>query len=486
MRALVAAALLIRWAMLRSRFPYIDDLLQLYAVTRPTLGEAARAMSGIGPLQPPLDYLADFAAARFTGDLSALRLLPLAWGVASVAAAHRLGTRLGGKALGLWWAALLAVSMPLVSFSLTLRTYSLSVLLCLLAWSALEELLDGGKAWPYALAQSLFQVAYPHAWLVGASHLAYVAASRRPSLPRMIRASIIPWAALAGWLGWWHLKVSSAGGFHYEVPWSALTGIARAFNGGQGAGLFLYPALCVAAAGLGPGRFVRSAAAPLLATLAAVFAIHRAESVLLLPRHALPLLPYYLGIAAAGCAALQTLAAERSQRAGQALGAALAAVMACAAAGPLLALAHGESDLSGYLRGFAQELGRRAGPSDVLIFSDPNTGATVLHLLDRGAFNALSGIEMRQGFALFRFPASLAVALGPVRLDAYTLCFIDPGMATVDAAKLRTLRAARKGRIWLITLEGFNSMPQDRPFAALDVRDEDLLPAAQGLFELRR
>ncbi|MBI2789466.1 MAG: hypothetical protein HYX59_12350 [Elusimicrobia bacterium] len=474
--ALAGLALIVRGSMLGSRFPYIDDLLQLYAVTRPSAGEAARAVAGIGPLQPPLDYAADFLAARATGDLAALRLLPLAWGVLSVAAAVRIGER-RAPGLGAWWGALLAVSMPLVSFSVTLRPYSLAVLLGLLCWLAFDHWLETEDPRPYAAAQAAFQLAYPHAWLVGLAQLAFVALERRGRTAALARALVPSWLALAAWLGWWHLQVSTAGGFHYEVAWSALALIARSFHQAQGPGLYLYPALVVlgAAAALRAGPltgFVRLAALASVPPLLTLFAVHRAESVLLLPRHALPLLPAYLALAAAGCASARSRAARG----------ALAVALAWAAADPLLTLARRERDLSGYLAESVGDLSRRAGPSDALVFADPNTGATVLHALDRGAFDALGGVLMRDGFALFRFPPALTV--GPLRLEAFTLCFVDPSLATADAARVRALRAAGR-RVWLVSLEGLNALPQERPFAALGVPDGDLLEIRPGLHLLR-
>lgn len=482
---LAALAAALRLLQLPSRFPYIDDLLQLYAVTRPALGAAARAAAGIGPLQPPLDYLAGFAAARLTGELSSLRLLPAAWGVLAVLAAWRLGARRRDAALGAWWAALLAVSLPLVSFSATLRPYSLAVLAGLLAWSAFDELLEGGRAWPYAALQAVFQLAYPHAWLVGLSQLAFAALRRRPAFPRALRALIPSWLALAAWLAWWHLKVPTAGGFHYEVPWSALVLVLRSFSQSRPPGLLLYPSLCLlgaaAARGEGPRRdFAALAFLSFAAPLLGLFAAHRAESVLLLPRHALPLLPAYLGLAAAGCAAAQEEAFRRSRSAGLGAAALLAGLVALSAAGPLLDLAARERALSGYLAAFASDLRRRAAPPDALVFADPNTGATVLHALDRRAFDALAGIRMRAGFALFEFPPRLEAA----GLEAYTVCAADPSLSTLDAAGLARLRA-RKGRVWLVALEGLNAAPSERPFSSLGLAESDLAPVGPGLARLR-
>jgi hypothetical protein len=460
-------------------------------VTRPSAAEAAAAVAGIGPLQPPLDYLVGFLAARVTGDLACLRLLPLAWSVLAVVVAYRLGARRHGPVLGAWWGALLAVSLPFVSFSLTLRPYSLAVLLGLLAWSALEDLLDGGDAWPYAGAQALFQIAYPHAWLVGAAQLAFVALMRKPALIKVLRALIPSWLTLAAWLYWWYFKVSMGGGIYYDVPVSALALIGRSFSQAQGPGLLLYPALCVlgaAAAWRAPLKgFVLLAALSLALPLLAIFTIHRTERVLLLPRHALPLLPAYLGLVAAGCAAAQGWASGHSRRAGLIAAALLISVTAWAAFGPLLVLARRENGLSAYLAEFAQELGRRAGPADVLVFADPNSGATLLHALDRRAFDALSAIRIRSGFALFQFPQNLAVAVGRQSIQAYTLCAVDPALATMDAARLRILRGEKAPgrRFWFITLEGLNALPQEKPFASLGVKDADLIPTEPGLYLLR-
>lgn len=473
---LAGLAAAIRLTLLATRFAYIDDLLQLYAVTRLSLRDAARAMSGIGPLQPPLDYVTGFLAARLNGTLTFLRLLPVLWGVLTVPLAYRLGSRMKDRTLGLWLGLLLAVSMPLASFSVTLRPYSLSVLLGLLCWSAFEDLLAGEKIWPYAAGQALFQVAYPHAWLVGLTQLAFTARSRPQSLGRTARALIPSWLALASWLVWWHWAVPSSGGFHYDVPWSALTLIARSFNQAQWPALWLYPALAAwgATAAWKTGfmrDFTALAAATALFPLLAIFSIHRIEHVVLLPRHVLPLLPSYLALVAAGCAAATARPAAKI---------ALATVLLAAAAGPLSALAAREAGLSAYLAEFVRELDRRAGPSDVLIFADPNTGATVLRELDPRAFDALAGIDMREGFALFRFPSSSRVG----GRAAYTLCALDPALATADAALVRRLRDA-KNTVWLVSLEGLNALPQTRPFASLALKDGDVVEEAPGLARLR-
>ncbi|UPT75232.1 MAG: hypothetical protein M0D55_05885 [Elusimicrobiota bacterium] len=456
-----------------SRFPYIDDLLQLYAVTRPSAAEAARAAAGVGPLQPPLDYALGFLAARLSPDLAVLRLLPALWGALAAAAAWRLGARLRGPALGLWWGALTAASLPLVSYSVTFRSYSLAVLLALLAWNAFEDLLDGRDARPYALAQALLQLAWPHAWLLGLAQLAR-AALRHPARRAAAAKALVPsWLALAAWLGAWHLAVPSRGGFHYEVPLAALGAIARTFCQGLGPGLILLPSLAAAGAVLARRERASLAAAVQLAPLALIFLVHRAESVLLLPRHVLPLLPAWLGLAALGADAL-----SRGRRAAAA---AVAACLLWAAAVPLRVLAAREAALSGAIAGATAELDRLAGPRDVLVFADPNTGATVLHGLDRRAFDALAGVSMREGFAFFEFPPALRAA----GRDAYALCFLDPGLATIDRARYRALRAAGR-TVWLVALDGLNAAPRPEPFDALGLALARLDERAPGIYTERR
>lgn len=457
---LAAAAFVLRAALIPTRFPYADDLLQLYAVTRPTVAEAARAAAGIGPLQPPLDYAVDWLAARVTHDLSVLRLLPALWGALAAAAAWRLGVRLRGKSFGLWWGACVALSMPHVSYSVTLRSYSLAVLLGLVAWLAFEDVLDGKEPGRFALAQSLFQLAWPHAWLAGLAQLGRAALDGRKTLKRTALALAPSWAVLAVWLAAWHFAVPSEGGFHYDVPLSSLVSIVRTFCQGIGPGLFVLPFLaCAAAALAGRERAFRAGAFQLL-PLAAIFAAHRAESVLLLPRHALPLLPAWLGLAALGA---ERLGKDRL-RAGF-----VALLLAWAAWTPLAALASRETALSAALAESAASI-RTLGRDREPVYADPNTGATVLYALDRTAFDRLAGIAMRDGFAFFRFPAGLR-----------TLCFADPALATIDRAGLAALKKAGRKTL-LVDLDGLNAAPRPEPFEALGLRRAALVERAPGIY----
>ncbi len=472
---LAAAAFALRAAFIPSRFPYADDLLQLFAVTRPGPAEAAHAVAGIGPLQPPLDYAVGWLFAAYgegPGQLAFLRLLPAAWGALAAAAAWRLGLRLRGRTAGLWWGAAVAAAMPLVSYSVTFRSYSLAVLLGLLAWNAYEELLDGARGRPYALLQALFQLAWPHAWLLGLSQLARAAAFHRSRLKDAAAALVPSWVALALWLGAWHLAVPSRGGFHYDVPLAALAAAAKTFCQGLGPGLFVLPALALAALLRAPRERAVRACLFQLAPALAVFAAHRLEHVLFLPRHVLPLLPAWLGLSALGADVLAH---------GRARTAALALALAWTAVPPLRALAARESALTGALRGSASELMRLSAPGDAVVFADPNTGATVLHALAPAAFGALAGIEMRDGFAFFAFPPDVSLA----GRAAYALCFADPALATIDRARYEALRASGRA-VWLVSLDGLNAAPRPEPFAALGLPLASLAEASPGIFRETR
>lgn len=85
-------------------------------------------------LQPPGFYLLLHFWRRLVGDSeTALRMLPVLFGILGVAAMFRLGTELFGRGAGLWAAALTAIMPFHLYYSQEIRSYSLLFLLAALA-----------------------------------------------------------------------------------------------------------------------------------------------------------------------------------------------------------------------------------------------------------------------------------------------------------------------------------------------------------------
>lgn len=436
----------------------IDDLLQYYAVTRPSLRECWAAVSGIGPLQAPLDYLLDFAAARVLPGLGTLSLLPAAWGIAAVAVLYVCGRRVRGPFLGAAWALLLAVSIPHISYSQTLRPYALAVLLSALSLHFYLQALEGRRLKAYAAAMTLFQLAFVHAAFIGAAHLAYAALRRKGW--RALAAALLPsWACLLAWFAVTGRPLAEGPVFRYHV------GLFNAFEHfaqmSRPLGVLLLASAAAAAAWGWRERDKGGEAAPaaafsLIATAAMMYAAHTALRVVFLPRHTLVLLPYYFGLAAAGF----TLASEAAGRvAGKAARvSALALLCFAALAGSLPALEghlRFEESVVSYFRDAALLLRRSARPGDELVMPNPNTGAALLYYLDEEAFHKLEAPRMRKGFVLFGFPKDLTARVDAGELPAHSLCVKFPEEASLDAPGLAEARRRAKkagGRVWLAHL----------------------------------
>lgn len=440
----------------------IDDLLQYYAVTRPTLRECWAAVAGIGPLQAPLDYLLDFAAARVLPGLGTLSLLPAAWGLAAVGVLYACGRRLRGPSLGAAWALLLAVSIPHISYSQTLRPYALAVCLSALSLHWYLQALEGRRRRAYAAAMTLFQLAFVHAAFIGAAHLAWAALRGGPW--RRIALALSPsWACLALWFAVTGRPLAEGPVFRYDV------GLFNAFEHfaqmSRPLGLLLLVSAAAAAAWGWRERERGGGAAPaaaftLMAAAALMYAAHTALRVVFLPRHTLILLPYYFGLAAGGF----TLASEAAGRAAgkAARVSALALLCFAALAGSLPALEghlRFEESVVRYFRDAAELLRRSARPGDALVLPNPNTGAALLYYLDEAAFHRLEAPRMRKGFVLFGFPRKLSARVDAGELPAHALCVKFPESASLDAAGLASLRRETKragGRVWLAHLGSLN------------------------------
>lgn len=159
--------------------------------------------------QLPLYYVAQAAVTRALGDDPwALRLLSILAGLASVALAHRLGTRSLSPGAGWLAAFLLAVSPMHVHYSREARNYALLVFLVLVSLWAVERLLARpGPLTGLVAGLSFAALAYTHgvaplliAPLAVAAVLPAAWGRDRPSLIAWAVAALTALLAHAPWL----------------------------------------------------------------------------------------------------------------------------------------------------------------------------------------------------------------------------------------------------------------------------------------------
>jgi uncharacterized membrane protein len=85
--------------------------------------------------QPPLFFLLEQAAIFFLGNTeSALRLVPVLAGTASIWAMYRLSRELSGKKTGLYAALFMTVNAFCIHYSQEARPYSLALFFSILSW----------------------------------------------------------------------------------------------------------------------------------------------------------------------------------------------------------------------------------------------------------------------------------------------------------------------------------------------------------------
>lgn len=480
---LAGLAFFLRAISLPMRFPYNDDLMQLHIVTRSSWGAFGRALVELWPMPPPLDYLLGFLAARLTHDLQLLRLAPVCYGTLSVLVAYALGRSLHSRAFGWWWAFLLAVSMPLISYSQTLRPYSLTVLLTLCSCWAFHAMTVNGGSFRYAVTASAFQAAYPHAAIFAACQWAVTKPLRRLAVTRALVPSVLVFIA---WLGSWRFFVRPGGTPHYGIGLEDIRLVASVFNQGTASAAAVYVPLsalgCLAA-----WRDRRSELSLALMLLAcgfpAIVLLHALAGSSLAPRHAIALLPVYLALVAGGVTALSAALQERGSKRSPVAAALVAPILSTAlflvSAGPISKLFQRESFLTGALQEAVETLRRDGKPGEPVVFSNPNTGAAVLWALDPDSFfGKIEGIQMTDGFAHFRFPKVLEGRWGTSH-PVFTLSPLSPSLATTDVA------TAVRTPGWWVSLNGINYIPDTTPFPdSVGLPRERISEPAPGVYRL--
>lgn len=181
----------------------------------PTLAAWGTGDAGIELFPPLYHFLLHGALALCRSD-AALRLVGVAFGVASIPAMFALGRELFGRPAGLIASFLLATSTYHIHYSREVRPYSLFILLSLVALTALHAAVVRGKAraWPvYAASMAaMLYTSYMASTALAAHGLFTLLAlapdmlrpgpQRRRALGVLVRACAAWLAALAVYLPW--------------------------------------------------------------------------------------------------------------------------------------------------------------------------------------------------------------------------------------------------------------------------------------------
>src|SRR5919201_2319862 len=198
---------------LRAWPPHEDETLALF-VGRQSFGDLLEIVLGRRG-GAPLHFLFAFAVAHLGGGVTALRLFSALFAVGSVPVIAALGTRLGGRSVGLGAAVLASGSWVLLFHGVCGRMYSLFLLTSALSYLALERALDGGgRRWVWwGLAVLAAIATHPYGALVLASQGLYVVLRRV-----RVREAVFAFAAvLVAGIPFWRTDLVLAGRFDVGV-----------------------------------------------------------------------------------------------------------------------------------------------------------------------------------------------------------------------------------------------------------------------------
>ncbi len=219
--AVIAAAILARVVMLTRESYWTDELWSLDAS-----GMDFKTMFGArlqGEQNPPLYYLTLWVWNRLTGSVAEIpvRSLSLTFGVVTISALWRFGSRIGHRSVGVIAAVLMAVSGVGIHFSLEARGYGMAtmfVALSLAPWVSLAAQRDrvAHHAFLFALFGSLAGFAHYYGNLVYGLQivllLGYLLAARRVRdalrVVSWCTASLVP---LLVWLIFTRSRLTSGG-----------------------------------------------------------------------------------------------------------------------------------------------------------------------------------------------------------------------------------------------------------------------------------
>ncbi len=175
--ALCALALLLRWYHIGTQSLWYDEALSVSLAAKPLAGMIQQLAQQ--DVHPPLYFaLLHFWMVGTGSSEAAVRALSALWGVLGVAALIALGTRLGGRAVGLVAGALASASPLLVYYGQETRMYAMLACLATVATYAFVRAARGERRWWLVAAVSLgcallthlaasFLLVALNAWYVG-------------------------------------------------------------------------------------------------------------------------------------------------------------------------------------------------------------------------------------------------------------------------------------------------------------------------------
>ena len=174
--------------------PHEDEALALF-VGRDSLGDVLRTViTERGGA--PLHFVLAWAVVHVGGGLTALRLVSLAFAVASVPLIALLGARLVDRTVGVFAAALASASWVFLFHGMYARMYSLFLFTSLLSFLAL--LRGAWLLWGISLVALL--ATHPYALLVIGAQLLFILVRRTHVRPALLTLSVV---AVAGLPFWW-------------------------------------------------------------------------------------------------------------------------------------------------------------------------------------------------------------------------------------------------------------------------------------------
>jgi hypothetical protein len=189
----VAAAVALAW-LLTQWPPHEDETLALF-LGRDSLGEVLRTVvTERGGA--PLHFFFAWAVVHLGGGLTELRLVSLAFAVASVPLIALLGARLVDRRAGVVAAALASASWVFLFHGIYARMYSLFLFASLLSFLALLR-----GAWPlWGISLLVLLATHPYALLVIAAQLLFVLLRRTEVRPALLTLAVV---AVVGFPFWW-------------------------------------------------------------------------------------------------------------------------------------------------------------------------------------------------------------------------------------------------------------------------------------------
>jgi hypothetical protein len=436
--------------------------MELFVVTRPTWAEFAQASSGHGPHHQAIEYLIPYLSQFLSRDLSVLRFLPLIWGIASVAILYVCGSLLINRRFGFLWAFLLAISVFHIDFSVTFRPYSFLVFLSCLSLLAYLKIGKRAGRIAYLLSSVLSVGTYSFAILKLGVDLWF---SKRDRKKRLFILVTLGCSLLIPLLWTFLLRPSVVSGA-FAFPSTMVTGVSvykdLLWKFSQGSTL-----LCAVYAGLFLWGIGRSLFSPFRertvyglfiggGTLILIIAATRMFGYYFTPRHALPLLPFYLGFVAAGLCWMGDYLSRWMGLKGQLVGFVLSLLFfGFTSADYYHRFLDFQKRHSQDISASVSYLASHRQPGETVIFSNPNFGTTFLYLTDPEVFVRLGQLQTLGSLGRFVWRSDLSLNDGG---RIRTLSNDWPSVATASADDLRP-----SSQTWLI-YSPMNHVYEGNPF----------------------